>query len=377
LRSAERIRVLEVLASLERAGAEQVAVSLAAGLDPARFQAEVVSLYDPLPGGFEPVLAENVIPVHHLEKRRGFDPRMYGRLARVIRSFAPAIVHTHSYVLRYVWPANTAARGGRIVHTVHNLAAREVDWAGRIIHRAAFRLGKATAVAVGQEVARSFLACYGVEPRAVIPNGVDLELFRAAPRGQQWKQAHGFSDRDRLVVSVARLDPQKNPLGLIGAFQRALGSDPAWHLLLAGKGTLETQAAGEAARLGIAGRVHFLGMRQDVPDLLAACDIFALASHWEGMPVAVIEAMAAGLPVAATATGGLSELVEHGTTGLLSPPGNMTALAESLAVLEGNPRMRESLSRSARERAERFGLHYMVRSYAALFELLAREPSRT
>src|SRR5207247_294749 len=117
-RHADKIRVLEVLATLKRAGAERTAVTLAGGLDRGRFETDVVSLYDAFPGGFEPELAAAGIPVHHLGKRRGFDARVYPRLRRVMRSFRPAIVHTHSYVLRYAWPVSTAP----VVHTVHNLA---------------------------------------------------------------------------------------------------------------------------------------------------------------------------------------------------------------------------------------------------------------
>ncbi len=374
MRSSEPIRVLEVLASLRRAGAERVAVSLASALDRTRFAVEVVSLYDAFPEGFEPLLAEAGIAVRHHGKRQGFDPRMFPRLMRTIRAFTPAIVHTHSYVMRYVWPANTAAGGGRIVHTVHNLAGREVDRVGRMIHLAAFRGGKVTPVAVGKEVAASFRACYGVEPRAIIYNGVDLERFSVS--GERWKRAHGFSADDRFVVSVARLDRQKNPLGLIDAFHRGVGNDRSWRLLLAGKGSLEADAAALAARLGIADRVHFLGLCNDVEELLAACDIFALASDWEGMPVAVMEAMAAGLPVAAAAAGGVCELVEHAKTGLLAPVGDVSALAAALAELAGDAQRRQAFGRAARERAARYGVSQMVRAYAELFDAVASEAAR-
>ncbi len=362
--------MLEVLASLGRAGAERVAVSLATGLDRRRFEVEVAALYDPRADGFEPVLAERGVRTHHLGKRRGLDLRMVPRLIGVMRGFAPAIVHTHSYVLRYAWPANAAAGGGPIVHTVHNLARREVDRVGRLLQRAAFRRG-VRAVAVGREVARSIREYYGIEPAAVIPNGVELESFRAAPPGAEWKRAHGFQEADRLVISVARLDPQKNPLGLIEAFAKGLAGDPAWHLLLVGQGRLEAAAAGQAERLGIARRVHFLGRRSDVPELLAAGDLFALAADWEGLPVAVIEAMAAGLPVAATAVGGVGELVEEGITGYLAPAGDMAALGDRLAALARDPGGRAELGRCGRERAGRYGLDRMVQSYAALFERVA------
>ncbi len=348
-----KISVLEVLPTLKRAGAERMAVSLAGGLDRDRFEAAVVSLYDAFPNGFEPELEERGIPVWHLGKRRGLDLRMYPRLRAVFRAFRPAIVHTHSYVLRYTLPIGNAAR----VHTVHNLASREVDLIGRLIHRAAFRRGVA-AVAVGGEVARSFRDFYGFEPAATILNGVDI----AQPCARRdWRAANGFADGDILIVSVARLDPQKNPLGLIEAFARV--DCPRCHLLMAGEGSLRSPAP----------RVHFLGVRPDVAEILSAADIFALASDWEGTPIALMEAMAAGLPVVATAVGGVPELVEHGKSGLLVARGDMASLAAALGGLACDPQRRRALGEAARNAAARFSVTAMVDSYARLFERMAGE----
>jgi glycosyltransferase involved in cell wall biosynthesis len=349
---ADKVRVLEVLATLKRAGAERTAVTLAGGLDRGRFETEVVSLYDAFPDGFEPELAAAGVPVHYLGKRRGFDPRVYPRLRRVMRSFGPAIVHTHSYVLRYAWPVSSAP----VVHTVHNVADREVDRLGRWLHRLAMGRGVCS-IAISREVARSFRTIYGTDADAVIPNGVDL----AAPR-TDWRQTNGFSAADVLIVSVARLDPQKNPLLLIDA----LPDDPRCHLLLAGDGTLL-----EAARKKAGPRVHFLGVRSDIPDLLAACDLFALASDYEGLPVAVIEAMAAGLPVIATKVGGVPELVEDNVTGILVPPRDRGALAGALAAMVRDPARRGLFGACARERARQFSAGRMIESYGALFERIA------
>jgi glycosyltransferase involved in cell wall biosynthesis len=362
-----KVRVLEVLASLRRAGAERVAVSLATGLDRATFETEVVSLFDAFPEGFEPSLERAAVRTHHLGKRRGLDLRMLPRLARVVRSFRPAIVHTHSYVLRYALPARLASGGGPMVHTLHNLAARESPRLGTWVHRIAMRAGVCS-VAVSREVAQSFAELYGREPECVIENGIDLERFR--PSGRGWKRANGFADGDRLLVSVARLDRQKNPLGLMDAFARALGGDPRWHLLLVGDGSLRQEAEARARSL-LAGRIHLLGVRGDIDALLPECDAFALASHWEGMPVAIIEAMAAGLPVVATAVSGVAEMVADGVTGLLAPPGDTQALADALALLARDPGRRQEFGRAARERAARFGVDRMIAAYAALFERLA------
>lgn len=361
------IGVLEVLASLRRAGAERVAVSLACGLDRARFKPAVVSLYDAFPGGFEPELEARGVPVFHLGKRRGFDPRMWPRLACVIREVRPSIIHTHSYVLRYVMPARMIVRCGRVVHTVHNLAGREVELAGRMVHRVAFRSG-VVPVAISDVVARSFRETYGRDPAAVIYNGTEVEnRFQPGARNS-WRQAHGFRQEDLLIVSVARFEVQKNPRGLIQAFARALPRLPSSYLVMAGEGALLGDCRELASSLGVSGRVRFLGLCEDVAELLSACDIFALASDWEGVPVAVIEAMAARLPVVATAVGGVPELVEDGITGVLAPPGDMEAVSTAIVELANNLERLRQMSEQARQRAQRFDSAAMIESYARLFE---------
>jgi glycosyltransferase involved in cell wall biosynthesis len=345
------IRVLEVLATLKRAGAETVAVNLATRLNREHFETAVVSLFDPFPNGFGPQLAAAGVRTWHLGKRRGFDWRMYGRLRRVVREFRPDIIHTHSYVMRYTLGLPSRVK----VHTVHNVATREVEPLGRLLHRVGFRRG-VIPVAVGEEVARSFGEFYGFTP-PTIPNGIDTRNFYRPEVRAAWRVQNGISTKDVLVVSVARLEPQKNPLGLLEAFRRA---DVPAHLLFAGDGSLRPQLAG----------ANVLGVRTDLPELLSSCDIFALASHWEGQPLSVIEAMAAGLPVIATAVGGLPELV--GDAGVLVPPGDTDAFAAALRALVTDTERRRRLGEAARERSRRFDVSGMVAAYADLFEELAR-----
>lgn len=367
-----KLRVLEVLATLNRGGAERIAVTLVRGLDPADFETGLVTLFHPGPQSLASELEGHPVRRWSLGKRKGFDPRMWPRLRRVFRQWRPHVIHTHSYVLRYVWPATLGAGRPAVIHTVHNEAHKEVDAIGRWFNRMAFRSG-AAAVAISERIARSFRRVYGFDPAAVIPNGINLARYQDAAAGRlAWRSARGFQDDDFLVVSVARLEPQKDHLGLIRAFQLGLGQDPRRHLLIAGTGSDEPKARALASQLALERRVHLLGVVEDVPGLLGAADLFALSSRWEGSPLAVIEAMATGLPVVATAVGGVPELVLDRVTGLLVPPGDPARLSEALRLLASDPELRSRMSAAARERARQFTAEAMTSAYAELFRRCAR-----
>ncbi len=205
-----RIRVLEIIPTLKRAGAENMVASLACLLDRDRFETVVVSLYDAFPNGLEPVLERGGVRVRHLGKRRGFDPRMYPRLSAVREEFQPHVVHTHSYVLRYALPV-FARRGTAMVHTVHNLAGKEADRLGRAIHRYAFRHG-VVPVAIAGEVARSVRAVYGVEPET-IANGIDTKAFQRPEARLPWRLANGFKRGRRTHRLGGAVGSAEEPAG--------------------------------------------------------------------------------------------------------------------------------------------------------------------
>jgi glycosyltransferase involved in cell wall biosynthesis len=364
------IRVLQVLPTLKRAGAERVAVSLACHLDRRRFECRVLSLYDAFPGGFEPVLEAAAIPVHHLGKHKGLHPAMVPALRRVFSQWQPHIIQTHSYVLRYVLPAHWGLAHSRIVHTVHNEAAREVDSIGRMIHRFAYRRG-VVPVAVGSRVAETFEAMYGFAPAAVIPNGIDLQPFDNADAGVLWRQRNGFPAHQKLAVSLARLEDQKNPLGLVEAFRLGLANEPNWHLVLAGEGSLRRNIEEAIGHHNLSHRIHLVGLQPDVPALLSAANLFVLASHYEGRPMAVMEAMAAGLPVVATEAGGIREVVLDQTNGLLVATNDTQALAAAMRRLATDESLRLAFGQASRENATAFGLQPMLNGYTKLYEALS------
>jgi glycosyltransferase involved in cell wall biosynthesis len=360
--------VLQVIPDLGGGGAERMLLNLVVGLDRARFDVDVVSLYARGSTPVEAELAQAGVRVTHLGKKVGFDPSMTWRIHGVIRSRRPDVVHTHRAVLQYALPALVLWRRRKVVHTVHNVAPLEVPRPGRIAHRLAFGLG-VNPVAIGEVVAASFRREYGREPCITIPNGIPVGAYASpkVPRAE-WRRRNGIAEGQFLFVTTARLQPQKN-IALLLRAMRSLRGSAAAALAVAGDGPLRDELHALSAMLGIADRVRFLGSRSDVPDLLAAGDAFVLSSDWEGNPLSVMEAMAAGVPVVATRVGGVPEIV--GGAGVLTEPGDESGLAAAMRALVEDRARRDALSRAARARAAaEFDASRMASRYASLYERL-------
>lgn len=208
----------------------------------------------------------------------------------------------------------------------------------------------------------------------VIANGIDLAGFAASPDRAAARKALDLPDDAFVFGTIGRLHEQKGHTHLLEAAARIAAAQPKAVFLIAGYGPLEGELKARAEKLGLRDRVRFLGYRTDVAALLAAMDVFVLPSLWEGMSNAVLEAMAAGRPVIATAVDGNVDQVVDGETGLLVPPADAEALAEAMARLARDPQVARDMGRRGRERAERdFSLTRMTEAYVALYRKLLKE----
>ena len=372
------MRVLQVIPTLGMGGAERFVASLVTHLSRWGHAVGVVVQYDATGSSIEKHLASQGIELQFLGKRPGLDARMVPRMARAIGRFRPDVVHSQSsHVLRYAIPAVFLSARCPIVHTLHNLAEHESDSPGKIVQHLAFRAGVAP-VAIGQAVAESMRRVYRLEPCRIIANGIPVAEF-----------AHPQEDREALraelalpagaptFISVGRFMEQKNHTTLLHAFASARIRAAGAHLLLVGDGELRGALEKTAGELGLAGRLHFLGVRTDVPRLLQAADVFVLSSRWEGNPLSVMEAMAAARPVVATAVGCVPELVSDGT-GRLVAPGDVAALESAMLQLACDLPLARAMGTAAARRAlERFDSSRMARAYEQLYRDLVSPRGRT
>jgi glycosyltransferase involved in cell wall biosynthesis len=359
------IRVAQVIWSLGLGGAEQVVIRLAASLDRRRFDPFVCCLDQP--GLFAPRAEAAGVEVVALGKRGPLDVRAAWRLARLLRSRRVDVVHTH------LWGASLwgriAAVGARvpvIVTTEHN-----VDSWKKTHHFALDRaLAPATThlVAVSQQV-REFYEARGVGRGRwrVVYNGVDTSAAPHRERGAAFQEL-GLGKADPVVGLVGRLVPAKAPEVFLRALALAAARVPGLRGLVVGDGPLRSKVEAEARRLGLGARVVFAGLRQDVPELLPGLDALVFSSLREGLSMAMLEAMAAGVPVVATDVGGTPELIAHGVTGLLVPPGRPESLADALVGLLEDAAGGERIRREARRCVEeRFSLEKMTAAHEALY----------
>ena len=327
-------------------------------------------------GGDGPVverLAEAGVPCRRLRfLRRAVHPvldvRAWFELMDALREFQPDLVSTHTAKAGWIGRAACARLGLAAIYTPHGLPVgdrmpRRMAPFYALAERLAARWGRAIVCVCERE--KSLALAHRIAPPEqlhVVRNGVrDVpEALRASPAVSPPR-----------IVSVARFEAPKDQATLLAALAR-LG-DLDWELDLVGDGPTEAANRGLARRLGIAGRVRFLGYQPDVAAILARAQILALSSRSEAFPRSVLEAMRAGLPVVASDAGGVSEAVEDGITGALVPGGDATSFAEALRRLILDPAARQQQGAAARARYQsHFRLEYMIEKTAALYEAIRR-----
>ncbi|HEU5253641.1 MAG TPA: glycosyltransferase [Solirubrobacterales bacterium] len=272
-------------------------------------------------------------------------------LVRLLRRERPEVFHAHmSSPVACKWglAAAVLARVPAVLGTVqvgaYEPPNRSAFWQLRALARGVDRY-----LAVSREIATELVERldWPAAKVEVVYNAVDAERARvAAPPGL--REQLGGSETRSLVLTPARLDAQKGHPILL----EAIAEVPEALFLFAGEGPERAKLEARAGELGIDDRVRFLGRREDVPQLLAACDVFALPSLYEGSSLAVLEAMAAGTPIVSSAIGGTDELIEDGRSGLLVAPGDAKALAAALRRLLADPALREGLAARARQRVD-------------------------
>jgi glycosyltransferase involved in cell wall biosynthesis len=360
--------VLHLSSSSGPGGAEMVAASVASGLDPARYRSVVCLFRD---GWLRERCERLGLETHVIPMRGMLDRRWLREIHGLLRARDVALVHTHEFGAN-TWGTMAGRLAGRpVVATVHGRSYYPDSLRRRLAYRVVSRA--AVMVAVSEDVRRFVVEATGVAPRRVrvVHNGIGIPAPVSADAQARVRTELGILDGDQVVTAVGNLYPVKGHRYLLDAAPRILALCPATVFLLAGRGDCEAELRQQAQRLGIDARVRFLGLRKDVPALLAITDVFAQPSLSEGLSVAILEAMAAARPVVSTRVGGNSELVAHDETGLLVAPADAAALAAAVIRVLADGREARRLGVNGLERVRtRFSTESMVRAYETIYAAL-------
>ena len=368
--SDERPIICQLLHGLPIGGAEVLADRFVRCLsDRYRF---VIACLDQV-GTLGEALEADGYTVCHLGRKPGFDLGCARRLAGFVREYNVDLIHAHQYTpFFYALTSRFFRRRVPVVFTEHGRFYPDFPRRKRMIFNRLMTGRRDQFLAVGEAVRQALIHNEGMPENRVrvVYNGINLEPFEERPANDAGiRQELGLSVEDFLIIQVARLDGLKDHLTAVRAMSEVVRKIPHARLVLVGEGPERAKIEPLIEELGLQDHVILLGARRDVPRLLFTADAFLLTSISEGIPLTIIEAMAAGLPVVSTDVGGVREILGEPLIGRLAPAGDEHQLAEALTELAEAPSLRKELGEKGRLRVfEVFSEETMHSQYAQIFD---------
>lgn len=343
-------------------GAENMAAQLAVNLDRSQVEVEVISMYPRQGHIYEKKVEDAGVPIHYLDKQGHASLGAMVRLWKLLSELKPDVVHTHIYAGFYTIPWVLTHRAVQL-HTVHNHPQTEFPYLLRQFMWLCSKTGKLKYATISKMNQQLCCEYYHASPERFpyVNNPVETERFyhREGPTGEI------------RFISVGRLEPRKNQILAIRAMPEVLRQVPNAKLVLLGDGEDRAMLEGEADTLGVRDAVVFAGNQPKPEDYLAEADVYLITSHMEGLPLSVLEAMAAGLPVIATNVGGMADIVKD--NGVLIADDDLQALTREMIRFAGNPAAREQCGNASRELVKAYDARACARAYLNIYRNIARK----
>jgi len=367
------VKVLQLITSLPVGGAEDLVAAIVNGLDPGRFRVQAATIGPPGVIGEELTRAGHPVLSLGLDIKHTPFSRIVAAVRRLLREVKPDILHTHLYHPNLYGRLAALGLGlTGVVASVHNSYTRVKP------HRCLwnFLLSRTTdRVLVSSPQVWQDVRTWDRVPESklgIIPYGIRLEGLDIPLKPADAKAEAGVTGF--VLGVVGRLEEQKGHRYLLAALPELSRQIPDLTVVLVGEGREEEALKRQVEELGVAGQVHFLGTRRDLPRLFRAMDLFVQPSLWEGLPLTLLMAMAARLPVLGTRVSGMTEVVEDGVNGRLVPAGDSGALAQAMVELYHRPEVRDRLGEAARLTvAEHYSQKAMLRRLEELYLKIMEE----
>jgi glycosyltransferase involved in cell wall biosynthesis len=333
-------------------GAEFMLKELILNLDKELFDIYAITKFGDNGTEIERILKENNIKIIYSNCKKGFSLKFLFKCYQELKRIKPDIIHTHLGIIISFLPYIYLNKC-KCFHTVHNIPKKD----GKRIYKFFYKK-KVKLIGISETIAQMIKEFYNIKYSIpVIYNPVNLSKFREVVPAKY--------DNIATLIIVARLYSQKNHKLLLEAFSIAIKECKNIQLRIVGRGPLKNKLIEYASNLGIYEKTEFLGQRSDIPYLLKSSDIFVLSSLWEGLPLSVLEAMAAGLPIISTDVGGVKDIVKD--NGILVESDNAEKLYEAIIKLVKNSALREEMGKKSLEYAKQYDSSIMAEKYAELY----------
>lgn len=352
-------KIIQVIPSLNMGGAEIMCENLSYELKRQNNEVIILSLYN----NHTPIterMEKKGIKIVYLNKNKGFDLKLLYKIRKFIKEEKPDIIHTHLYSLKYVCLSLFFKKNIKIIHTVHNIATKESTKKDQKLNKFIFKKNIAIPVALSEEIQDTICELYDMNKNMVpiVYNGINLN---------NCIEKNNYHIGDKIIIThVGRFFEQKNHKGLILSFHEILKTYNNCELRLIGNGALLNEIKELVKSLGIDKNVKFLGEQKEVYQFLNESDIFIMPSLYEGVPLALIEAMGTGLPIIVSNVGGIKDMVENNIDAILIKP-NIEEIYNAFNLLINDYMLRKKIGKSAKRRSIEFSVENMEQKYSKIY----------
>jgi len=354
------MKVIQVIPNLNMGGAEIMCETLTIELMQNGIDVSVISLFNHRTPITERLIKKGV-KIDFLDKKPGLDLSIIRKLKTIFKREKPDVVHTHLHAQKYAIIAAKQAKIPVKIHTVHSVADKELSRVDKILAKRFYKKQNVIPIALSPLIQDTIVKQYNIEKKNVriILNGVNIS---------KCKPKIDYAIQDTIkIIHIGRFVEAKNHKGLIEAFYLFHKNYPKSILQLIGEGELRIKIEKQVETLRLVGAVEFLGLQEEVYTYLHNADIFALTSHYEGTPMALIEAMGTGLPIVATQVGGVPDMIKSGENGVLTSS-SPEDINRGLEFFIENLEKRKYFGVKAREDADAFSSTTMAKKYIDVYQ---------
>lgn len=349
------------------AGAENMISQLVSNLDQTKFDITLIVTTKKYNNFLEDNIEKSGVKTIYLGKKytKKIDISKFitfFKMWKVLKKIKPEVIHTHLSAAIYAFPY-VLFHNTKLIHTVHNLPEKDIPKITRLFLKLLIKLKKAVPVAISHILAEKIAMYYNIaqETVPIVYNPVDLSKYNDLNLKNE-------NDKYFWLCNVGRLTPQKNHKMLIEAFSIARKKNSNLRLLIVGDGELREELENQVVQKQLKSSIQFLGTRSDIPNILSNVDAFVLTSKFEGLPLSLLEAMAAGLPVIATKVGGVPDIINHNRNGILVESNDIKGFAEAILKLVNNKNLIDEIRKNNINDVKKFDVKTMVRKYEDLYE---------